>query len=137
MYSTLKDRDVILMEKGSIMFDNLNRGDIISFKQKVSSNRTVFFIKRIIGVPGDTVEIKEGQVYVNEDLIDEDYIQNGIETLTPNGENLRVLLDEDQYFVLGDNRNNSVDSRFEEVGIVTKKQIVSKKVITLFNLPKL
>ena len=135
MYSTLKDRDVVLMEKGSIMFNNLNRGDIISFKQKASGNRMVFFIKRIIGVPGDTVEIKDGKVYVNEDLITEDYLQKDLATLTPDGENLRVLLDEDQYFVLGDNRNNSVDSRFEEVGIVTKEQIVSKRVITLFNLP--
>lgn len=135
MYSTLKDRDVVLMEKGSIMFNNLNRGDIISFKQKTSGNRMVFFIKRIIGVPGDTVEIKDGKVYVNEDLITEDYLQKDLATLTPDGENLRVLLDEDQYFVLGDNRNNSVDSRFEEVGIVTKEQIVSKRVITLFNLP--
>lgn len=135
MYSTLKDRDVVLMEKGSIMFNNLNRGDIISFKQKTSGNRMVFFIKRIIGVPGDTVEIKDGKVYVNEDLITEDYLQKDLATLTPDGENLRVLLDEDQYFVLGDNRNNSVDSRFEEVGIVTKEQIVSKRVMTLFNLP--
>lgn len=136
MYPTLQDRDVLLMEKGSIMFNNLNRGDIISFRQPVEGNKTVFYIKRIIGVPGNTVEIKNGNVYVNERLIKEDYLPSGVTTLTPDGETIRITLDKDEYFVLGDNRDNSLDSRFEEVGVVSKKQIVSKKVKKLFNLPQ-
>lgn len=136
MYPTIHDRDVLLMEKGSVMFDNLNQGDIISFRQNVSNGKSVFYIKRIIGVPGNTVEIKDGKVYVNEDLIQEDYLPKDLETLTPDGKDIRVLLDEDQYFVLGDNRNNSKDSRFTDVGVVEKKQIISKKVIKLFNFPE-
>lgn len=135
MNPTLKDRDILVMEKASIMFNNLEQGDIIAFKHKEGS-KTVFFIKRIIGVPGNTVEIKNGDVYVNEELIEEEYLPKDLETLTPDGKDIRILLDEDQYFVLGDNRNNSLDSRFPSVGIVTKEQIISKRLCKLFNLPK-
>lgn len=136
MNPTLKDRDILVMEKASIMFDNLEQGDIVAFKHQEGS-KTAFFIKRIIGVPGNTVEIKNGKVYVNEELIEEEYLPKDLETLTPDGKEIRILLDEDQYFVLGDNRNNSLDSRFPNVGIVTKEQIISKRLCKLFNLPKL
>lgn len=133
MDPTLKDKDLLLMEKGSILFNNLNRGDIVSFKHE-SQDQDVFFIKRIIGIPGDTVEIKNGLVYINNQELSEEYLPKDTVTLLFEDEQLNITLKEDEYFVLGDNRNNSLDSRFKEVGIVSKDEISAKKLFRIINL---
>ena len=134
MYPTLQDKDVLIMEKASVMFNNLNRGDIISFKQKIE-DKEVFFIKRIIGVPGDHVEIKEGNVYINKKKLDEQYLSKDVTTeLIQKDGALDVTLGKNKYFVLGDNRDNSIDSRFEEVGFVPKEKIAAKKLFRVLNL---
>lgn len=134
MYPTLNDKDVLLMEKASIMFNNLQRGDIISFKEN-TGDKEVFFIKRIIGLPGEQVEIKDSSVYINGTKLEEIYLNKNILTELPHGlEELRIVLKEDEYFVLGDNRNNSVDSRYPLVGAVKKEDIAAKKAFKIINL---
>lgn len=132
MYPTLHNKQVLIMEKVSKIFNSLDRGDIISFKAGKNGDKNIYFIKRIIGIPGDTIEIKNGQVFVNNSLQDEEYIADGILTETVENSKLKVTLKDNEYFVLGDNRGNSVDSRFEEVGIVHKNQIVSTKLFSIF-----
>lgn len=134
MDPSLKDRDILIMEKASILLDNLNRGDIISFKHR-SNGEDVFFIKRIIGIPGDVVEIKNGSVYVNNEQISEEYLPANTLTFLPEDDYLKETLKEDQYFVLGDNRDNSLDSRFREVGVINKDKIAAKKLFKVINLP--
>lgn len=132
MYPTLHNKQILIMEKASKMFNNLDRGDIISFKAGKNGDKNIYFIKRIIGIPGDTIEIKDGQVFVNNSLQDEEYIADGILTETVDSSELKVTLKDNEYFVLGDNRENSVDSRFEEIGIVHKNQIISTKLFSIF-----
>jgi signal peptidase I len=104
------------------------RGDIIVFKYPVDENRD--FIKRVIGVPGDTIEIKDKMVYVNgNELSDDGYVVHRDETIIPGQrDNLGpVTIPEDSYFVMGDNRDGSYDSRFW--GYVKKEEILGKALI--------
>lgn len=99
------------------------RGDIIVFNPPIS-NATKPYIKRIIGMPGDTVAIRDGQVFVNGEALDEPYL-NGVATSWPNGNPAREMVVPDgHYFVLGDNRNNSTDSR--SFGPISESKIIGK-----------
>ena len=103
-----------------------DHGDVIVFN---SSTLGKALIKRVIGVPGDTVKIEDQKVYVNGKEIKEDYINN------PPLENLEIKVTDGNYFVMGDNRQNSLDSRYELVGLVSKQQIMGKVVIEVFPKP--
>ncbi|MBQ5375559.1 MAG: signal peptidase I, partial [Lachnospiraceae bacterium] len=91
--------------------------------------------KRIIGLPGETVRIDtDGKIYVNEALLDENY---GYETIEDPGRAIETLvLGEDEYFVLGDNRNNSRDSRDPMVGNISRDRIVGKAFIRIYPFDK-
>jgi signal peptidase I len=94
-------------------------------------NSSVNYIKRIVGLPGDRVEIKDGSIYINSQKIDEPYLTSNEQTKTV-AKDLDIKLKEDEYFVLGDNRNHSRDSR--EIGPVPKQNIVSKIWVRLLPL---
>ena len=106
------------------------RGDVIVFhsERKDSKGRDKNLIKRVIAVEGETVEIRGGYVYVNGDKIEEPYVlEQGISGVTE-----KVVVPEDCLFCCGDTREVSVDSRKDEVGFVSKDQIVGKVIIRLF-----
>lgn len=134
MYDTLDDKDSLWIDKLSYRFHDPERFDIVVFPYQGGS---VYYIKRIIGLPGETVRIdEEGTIYINDEPLDEDY---GYEVISPymigrTGEN--VLLGEDEYFVMGDNRNDSKDSRFESVGNIKREDLKGKAVFRLWPLSK-
>ncbi|MGN0435467.1 MAG: signal peptidase I [Wujia sp.] len=129
MNPTLENNDNLWVDKLSYTFGDPKRFDIIIFNY----NETTTYVKRIIGLPGETVRIDQnGNIYINEQLLVEDY---GSETILPNNlgrASQPVLLGEDEYFVLGDNRNNSSDSRWPDVGNVNRDDIVGKVVLRIY-----
>lgn len=125
MEPTLKEGQVIIVNKLAYYFKAPNRNDVIVYKQ-TNKEHSYFELKRVIGLPGETVKIKNGIVYINDEAMKEmikaDPIQNG--GLAEEG----VKLDDNEYFVLGDNRNESEDSRFASVGNVLKNEILGKVI---------
>ena len=96
-----------------------------SFRDLPNGNeKSHYYIKRVIAVPGDTLQIKNGEVYVNGELFAEDVDVAQMEDAGLAAE--EVTLGEDEYFVLGDNRNNSEDSRYANIGNIKKEYIIGK-----------
>lgn len=128
MQPTLKPGDRIFVNKFIYHFQDPKRFDIIVFEYPVDPHKK--FIKRIIGLPGDTVKIVEGTVYVNGEPLKEDY------TLNQGYSNYhKIKVPPKNYFVLGDNRNNSEDSRFW--GFVPRKNIVGKALFRFWPITRL
>ncbi len=127
MEPTLYNGDQLIVEKFSYYFHEPERYDVIVFP----FSENVSYIKRIIGVPGDIIQIKNGVIYLNGEEMDEHY---GKEELIrePGLAEEEIVLNEDEYFVLGDNRNASVDSRKEEVGIIKRSQIQGKAWVRFY-----
>ena len=92
-------------------------------------------LKRIIGLPGDRIKINDGHVYINGSLLNDDPLINDKMTYAGIAEN-EITLGEDEYFVLGDNRNNSYDSRYEQVGVVKGKYIIGRVWLRIFPISK-
>lgn len=124
MSPTFEDGDYIITEKVSYKFTQPKRYDVVVFKNPKDESQD--FIKRVVGLPGDMVKIEDGYVFLNGMQLPESYISSAI--LTEPGLFLQegevVTVENDQYFVLGDNRNRSSDSR--EWGTITKKEIIGK-----------
>lgn len=119
MTPTLADGDQLIVEKVSYYFNEPKRYDIIVFPYPEEPDK--HYIKRIIGLPGETVQIIDGYVYINGELLDEHY---GNEVMNNAGiASDPIVLGEDEYFVLGDNRNNSEDSRYAAVGNIKRSDI--------------
>ena len=125
MSPVLKNADVVLVNRIVYNASSPKRGDVIVFKPKGNEN-SHYYTKRIVGLPGETVQIVENQVYINGKKLEEDYKTTKIDTAGIAGE--KVKLGGDEYFVLGDNRNNSRDSRVEDVGNIHKKDIIGRAV---------
>lgn len=130
MNATLNDRDNLIVEKLSYRFSDPERFDIIVFPPYDTKE---YYIKRIIGLPGETIQIdEEGNIYINGEILEEDY---GLETIKNPGRAIEpVTLGEDEYFVMGDNRNNSVDSRDSRVGNVKRDAIIGKAWVRIWPL---
>lgn len=112
MENTLFDGDNLIVDKISYRFTDPKRFDIIVFPYHYKED--TYYIKRIIGLPGETVQIRDGEIYIDGAILEEDY---GKETMLTSGRAAdQIQLGEDEYFVLGDNRNHSEDSRFDDVG---------------------
>ena len=132
MMNTLHDGDNLIVEKLSYRFSDPKRFDIIVFPP---TGKKEYYIKRIIGLPGETVQIDEnGNIYINGELLEENY---GAETIQNPGRAAKpITLGDDEYFVMGDNRNNSQDSRSEEVGNVKRSQIIGRAWLRIWPLNK-
>jgi signal peptidase I len=116
MEPNLHNGEYVLIDKISYLLHPPERGDVVVF---TPPNNERDYIKRVIGLPGDTVEIQGGQVYVNGSALDEPYLRNRINADMP----ARVV-EEGRYFVMGDNRNNSSDSR--SFGSITPQSMVGR-----------
>lgn len=129
MEPNFHNAEYLLVNKLSYRLAAPKRGDVIVFHPPTAPS--VNYIKRIIATPGETVEVKNGQIFVNNTEIDEPYIP-AEKTLVRNSEaaNLKTTLGENEYFVLGDNRDHSSDSR--EWGNVPKENIIGKAWVILF-----
>lgn len=126
MEPTLHDKEMIIAEKLSSKMAKLERGDIIVFKQP--ENRTIFVIKRIIGLPGETVHLKQGEpVSINGKLLTEKYL-NKEPPFT--GEEITITVPQGSFYLMGDNRKNSTDSR--KWGPIPQEDVIGKAVL-VFN----
>ncbi len=133
MNDTLYSGERLLIEKVSRYYGGLERFDIVVFNPENESD--ALYIKRIIGLPGETVRIdSEGTIYINGEALEEDYGREVI--LDPGRAWEEITLGEDEYFVMGDNRNDSLDSRFDDVGNVNRSQITGRVVIQMFPFHK-
>ena len=123
MEPALSDGDNLIVDKISYRFHDPERFDIIIFPYQWEPN--TYYIKRIIGLPGETIQIDdEGNIYIDGEVLQEHY---GLERIkNPGSAREPITLGEDEYFVLGDNRNNSEDSRYQSVGNVTADEIEGK-----------
>ena len=125
MENTIMTGDRLFGFRLSYLFSNPERGDIIIFKYP--DNESVNYIKRVIGLPGETVTISDGKVYINhsETPLKEEYLKE--EWLVMN-DNMEFIVPEDCYFMMGDNRNNSKDSRYWKNTFVSKDKILAKAI---------
>lgn len=128
MEPTLSDQNKIIINKMAYRFSNPKRFDVVVFKPQ-GKEHSYYSIKRVIGLPGETIQILNGQVYIDDKLLEEKFEVSNIVNEGLAAE--PVVLGENEYFLLGDNRNNSEDSRFANVGNVTKKEIAGKAWIRL------
>ena len=128
MQNTLHNGDNLIVDKLSYRFHDPERYDIIVFPSP--EDPSVYYIKRIIGLPGETVQISGEDVYINGEKLDDTYGTSPMKTAgiaqSP------VILGDDEYFVLGDNRSVSKDSRYASVGNIHRDDIVGKAFIVIW-----
>ena len=134
MYSTLEEGDYLIINRMSYKFKEPERGDIIVFESDLQQDdgSSKDLVKRVIGVSGDTVKIENSKVYVNgeelvEPYIDDEVTEGDIDTVVP----------EDSVFVLGDNREISLDSRYDSVGFINGSDILGKFFVRLYPFNKI
>lgn len=145
MYPTFDDDEIVLTNRfiqwgGAIgLSDTINydyqRGDVVVFH---SNSEEGAIVKRVIALPGETIVISQSRVFVDGKILTESYLTNG--TITYNGdfllEDMPYTLQEEEYFVMGDNRTKSVDSRYSELGPVKRNQITGKVIARVYPLDK-
>lgn len=122
MKNTLKNGDILLLYK----LGSINRLDIIVLDEEKDNEK---IIKRVIGLPGETVAIKKGKIYINDKVIDDEYAYGETSDYD------KVSLEDDEYFILGDNRLISKDSRY--FGPIKENEIKGKIVFRLFPFTKI
>ena len=127
MVPTLEDGNQLITDKITYRFREPERFDIIVFPHGPAKE---YYIKRIIGIPGETVNIDEdGTIYINGEVLEENY---GYGSTEPQERGSEVVLSEDEYFVLGDNREVSLDSRYSEVGNIPRSIVIGRAWLRLY-----
>ena len=133
MQPTLHDGDNLLVDKLTYRFRDPKRYEIVVFPYKYEED--TYYIKRIIGLPGETVQIIDGYVYINGEKLKKDY---GAEVMQDSGiAEEPITLGEDEYFVLGDNRNHSSDSRVPNVGVLKRKDLLGRAWVRIWPLDRI
>jgi len=128
MENTLLSNEPIIINKFSYRVSEPKRFDVIVFKQS-GKEHSFYNIKRIIGLPGETILIKDGKIFINDEIVEDTII---VEEMINYGlASEEIILEDNEYFVLGDNRNNSEDSRFASIGNITRDEIVGKAAVRL------
>ena len=141
MEDTLHENDYMIMYRQAYRSHEPERGDIVIFQSSLvneDSGKDKLLIKRVIGLPGDDIMISGGQLYINGEEYMEDYLKDGYTPafeIPPEGGTYTVP--EGTYFCMGDNRAGSVDSRYKEVGVVSKEAIKGKVIVRLFPFNKI
>jgi signal peptidase I len=131
MENTLSHNDHLLVDKISYRFKDPERFDIIVFPFQY--DRDTYYIKRIIGLPGETVQIDyDGNIYIDGEILKESYGKEVIQN--PGRASEPITLGDDEYFVMGDNRNNSSDSRDLSVGNIKREDIIGRAFIRIWPL---
>lgn len=128
MYPNFHDQQFVLTSLISLKTEELKRGDVIVFQAPTDADKD--YIKRVIGLPGDRVSIRDGQVFVNSTMLDEHaYLSSEVKTFGGSflQDGSEVTVPQENYFVIGDNRSNSSDSR--EWGFVTMEKIIGKSMV--------
>lgn len=138
MQDTLHTGESLLVEKVSYHFSDPDRYDIIVFyphgREKAKEEKEEeYYVKRIYGLPGETIQIKGNEIYVNNEAIADEYAKNGVMDTAGIAEE-PLTLGEDEYFVLGDNRQVSKDSREPEVGPVKRENIAGHVILRIWPL---
>ena len=135
MLNTLHNEDNLIVDKISYRFREPKRYEIVVFPYRYQED--TYYIKRIIGLPGETVQIIDGYVYIDGEKLDESY---GREVIDADRYGLAadpVELGEDEYFVLGDNRNHSADSREPNVGVVHRDEFIGRAWVRIWPLNRI
>ena len=134
METTLSDGDNLIVDKLSYRFKDPKRYDIVVFPYKYEEN--TYYIKRIIGLPGETVQVIDGYAYIDGQQLTSDIY--GTEIMDSPGIAAEpITLGEDEYFVLGDNRNHSSDSRDPSVGILHREDLIGKAWVRIYPFDKM
>lgn len=131
MFPTLKENDYLIVNRISHKLSGFDKGDVIVFSTDLLADdgkSKKDLVKRVIATEGDTIKIENSSVYVNGEIIEEAYI--GDNETYPNVS--EITLKEDELFVMGDNRERSLDSRHLDVGVINKKDVMGKVMIRLF-----
>ena len=123
MTPTLRNGDIVILDKLSYRFSEIKRDDIVALYYA----DTKFLVKRVVGLPGETVEFKDNKLYINGKYYEEKYLGDDIVTDNFSLEELNyTTIPDDMYLVLGANRGDSMDSRDSDVGLIPKKDIYGK-----------
>ena len=120
MNNTLYDKDIMILDKISYRFKDIKRFDIVVIKREKE-----YLIKRVIGLPGDMVEYKDNKLYINEKIVEENFLHKDTSDYK-----LDSVIPDNYYFVVGDNRSNSLDSRV--FGLIKKDEILGKTSFVIF-----
>lgn len=128
MYPTLEDNQMLVLNKFKYSFSEPERFDIVAVEFGVPN----YLIKRIVGLPGEIVEYKDNTLYVNGETIEEDFIFGEITNDFSLEEIGEIVIPEDMYFVVGDNRDFSTDSRDSQIGLISKDDILGTTNIVVW-----
>lgn len=131
MENTIMPKDRILAFRLSYVLSEPERGDVVVFRYPDDPTGDTLYVKRVIGLPGETIEVKDGVVFVDNVGLEETYLKE--ETYGDFGP---YEVPEDSYFMMGDNRNNSLDSRYWSNKFVEEDEILGKVFIRYFPSPK-
>ena len=134
MYPTLVENDYLIINRMAYKFGEPKDGDIIVFKTNLlqDDGKTKDLVKRVIATEGQHIKIEDSKVYVDGELLKEPYIHDNYTS-----GDIDMVVPEGEVFTMGDNREKSLDSRYEEVGLVNEKDIMGKVMLRLFPFNKI